>query len=166
MSQWIRDRARALIYERDTPPGRSSPACVYCGRAVLLGLAAGDTDTTLRAATLDHVLPVQAGGSNHPENLVTACWRCNAAKGQRTPAEWEALAAAGELQPLPPWTYGTGAKRREPPAATMAERADLATLRPICDTDDCRDQAERIDRRRRDGAEGAREARRFARRRA
>jgi HNH endonuclease len=34
-----------------------------------------------RSATLDHVKPWTAGGTNDPENLVCACWICNRVKG-------------------------------------------------------------------------------------
>jgi len=40
------------------------------------------------ATVVDHVIPVCAGGSNDPANLVGACERCNIEKGDRTPAEW------------------------------------------------------------------------------
>jgi hypothetical protein len=33
------------------------------------------------SATLDHVVPHSYGGSNEPENLVTACWPCNFGRG-------------------------------------------------------------------------------------
>jgi 5-methylcytosine-specific restriction endonuclease McrA len=34
-----------------------------------------------RSATLDHVVPWRAGGTNYPENLACACWICNRTKG-------------------------------------------------------------------------------------
>lgn len=37
-------------------------------------------------ASVDHIVPVTAGGTNAPSNLVTACWRCNLAKND-SPAE-------------------------------------------------------------------------------
>ncbi len=33
------------------------------------------------SATLDHVVPHSRGGTNDPENLVTACWPCNFGRG-------------------------------------------------------------------------------------
>jgi 5-methylcytosine-specific restriction endonuclease McrA len=34
-----------------------------------------------RSATVDHVVPWSAGGTNDPKNLVCACWICNRIKG-------------------------------------------------------------------------------------
>ncbi len=53
--------------------GRDNYACRYCGAKV-----------TADTATLDHVIPVVAGGSNKSENLVTACVTCNARKNSKS----------------------------------------------------------------------------------
>ena len=58
-----------LVFERD---GRE---CVSCGKRTGI-------------MTCDHVIPVSRGGSSTLDNLVTACERCNLAKGQQTPDEW------------------------------------------------------------------------------
>jgi 5-methylcytosine-specific restriction endonuclease McrA len=90
-------RELAEIYERDRYQ------CRYCGirtinSAVLRLLSAAfptqlplhpnwKADSThpvylLQFVTNDHVVPVAWGGhSRHPANIVTACWPCNAAKG-------------------------------------------------------------------------------------
>ncbi|WP_142926733.1 HNH endonuclease [Mycobacterium marinum] len=47
--------------------------CHYCGDAV-----------TAANATLDHIIPQSRGGTNDPENLVTACLTCNSIKSGRT----------------------------------------------------------------------------------
>lgn len=60
-SHWIRREKRRAIYNRD------SHTCVYCGGKHNL--------------TLDHVIPVELGGTNEATNLVTACRRCNSRKG-------------------------------------------------------------------------------------
>jgi len=39
-------------------------------------------------ASVDHVLAVTLGGSNDPENLVTACWRCNLTKGGKSSSDF------------------------------------------------------------------------------
>jgi hypothetical protein len=43
--------------------------CAYCGD---------------EAYTVDHVIPIELGGTDHPENLVAACLRCNSALGAKT----------------------------------------------------------------------------------
>jgi hypothetical protein len=54
---------------------RDGHACAYCG-------ARG---TPLE---LDHITPKSRGGSNRASNLTPSCRACNAAKGDRTAAEW------------------------------------------------------------------------------
>jgi len=58
---------------------RDGYACVYCGRY------GGEDGVTL---TIDHVMPVELGGSDAVTNLVTACRRCNHDKGAQHPREW------------------------------------------------------------------------------
>lgn len=66
---------------QDRPPAftrfnlflRDGFTCQYC--------TAGDD------LTFDHVIPRSRGGRTTWENIVTACARCNLAKGGRTPAE-------------------------------------------------------------------------------
>lgn len=55
---------RAIIFERD------GWRCGICHRKVKRS-----------EATIDHIIPVKAGGSNGPENLQTAHSRCNSRKG-------------------------------------------------------------------------------------
>jgi hypothetical protein len=43
--------------------------CVYCGD---------------EADTVDHVIPINKGGTDHPENLVAACLKCNSAFCDKT----------------------------------------------------------------------------------
>jgi HNH endonuclease len=47
------------------------------------GVGAGQTHPAFvsRSATLDHVVPWVAGGTNDESNLVCACWICNRVKG-------------------------------------------------------------------------------------
>lgn len=52
---------------------RDKYTCVYCG--------------SKKDLTLDHVLPKSRGGKNTWGNLVTACFKCNHKKGNRTPQE-------------------------------------------------------------------------------
>lgn len=67
-SQLCRPNTRARIYERD------GHACVWCGKYL------GNPE-----ATLDHVIPRSAGGSNRYWNLITACRGCNSRR-KDTPA--------------------------------------------------------------------------------
>jgi 5-methylcytosine-specific restriction endonuclease McrA len=60
-------RLRDRILERD------AHRCRYCGG---------------RATTVDHVRPVDQGGTDDAWNLVAACRTCNESKGARTPQEW------------------------------------------------------------------------------
>lgn len=52
---------------------RDSFTCQYCGKKEHL--------------TLDHVVPRKNGGRSTWDNLITACSRCNANKGDYTPTE-------------------------------------------------------------------------------
>jgi 5-methylcytosine-specific restriction endonuclease McrA len=54
--------------------------CFYCA-----------TDISLKP-TIDHYVPLSRGGSNWPVNIVAACGRCNSAKHNRMPDEFERLA--------------------------------------------------------------------------
>ena len=74
---WIRQEKRLAIYLRD------GMACVYCGHAVEDGAS----------LTLDHVVPRSQGGGNVACNLVTACMRCNVARGDRPVADFAAAVA-------------------------------------------------------------------------
>jgi hypothetical protein len=54
---------------------RDGLECSYCGLA--------DPDPHI-----DHVLALSRGGTNHIDNLVVSCWRCNLSKGAKTLEEW------------------------------------------------------------------------------
>ena len=69
---WISQTTRLAIYLRD------NLACVYCGAALEQGAA----------LSLDHVKPWSKGGSNAPNNLVTACKFCNTSRGPRALMTW------------------------------------------------------------------------------
>ncbi len=70
-------------YRRQVPPlsnrelfRRDRHTCMYCGR-----------EQADEALTRDHVMPLSRGGQDVWSNVVTACKRCNAHKGRRTPEE-------------------------------------------------------------------------------
>lgn len=52
---------------------RQAKSCTYCDAL---------------ATTVDHVLPLVRGGTNHEGNLTACCKRCNSSKGGRTVIEW------------------------------------------------------------------------------
>lgn len=56
---------RTAVMERD------EYACVRCG--------------TRKNLQIDHIHPVEHGGTNDPDNLQTLCKSCNSAKGARVP---------------------------------------------------------------------------------
>jgi hypothetical protein len=62
----ISKKLRFEIFKRD------QFSCRYCGRTV-------SSEIVLE---IDHVIPVHAGGTNEPLNLVTACFECNRGKGK------------------------------------------------------------------------------------
>lgn len=54
--------------------------CYFCGNAL-----------TRKTATVDHLLPIARGGTNHMDNIVIACRLCNARKGPLTAGEFIGL---------------------------------------------------------------------------
>lgn len=60
--------SRANVFQRDRF------TCQYCG-----------CRRSSQELTLDHIMPRSRGGDTGWENVVTACTRCNAKKGDRTP---------------------------------------------------------------------------------
>lgn len=77
-STWIRPTSRWAIYLRD------GMTCVYCQRTAL-DILRGADDNFL---TLDHVQLRSQGGGHGPENLVTACYHCNQARGESSLQTW------------------------------------------------------------------------------
>lgn len=52
-----------------------NPHCIHCGATL-----------TTMTATLEHVIPLAAGGDNRDENLALACWQCNQEYGDQLDA--------------------------------------------------------------------------------
>lgn len=67
---------------------RGGGRCVWC-----------ESPLDDRAATVDHLVPVQAGGTNATANLVSCCRRCNSARGWGWEQAARHLTALG-LDPL------------------------------------------------------------------
>lgn len=79
---------KRVLEQRDWILIRDLCRCVYCGWTP-------PRLFDLNMLVIDHVVPLCDGGTYADENLVTACWDCNAAKGQR-PVEVFLLALIGE----------------------------------------------------------------------
>lgn len=69
-SSFVRKSLRFAVYARDKFD------CVYCRDVFPI-------DLTGAGLHLDHVVPRSQGGKDTPDNLVTACERCNTRKGAR-----------------------------------------------------------------------------------
>jgi 5-methylcytosine-specific restriction endonuclease McrA len=53
------------------------PVCYYCGQ-----------DDPRVMFTTDHKIAKCLGGTNDADNLVCACWNCNARKGKKSLDDW------------------------------------------------------------------------------
>ena len=62
------------LYDDERTKMTEAQGCYYCG----------STDNLC----MDHVFPKMRGGSDNPENFVTACRSCNSSKGSRDMLEW------------------------------------------------------------------------------
>jgi len=58
--------------------------------------------TFVDSLEVDHIIPWSRGGSDDPENLAPACFRCNIEKSAQTPDEWAAYRMSkGMPWPIP-----------------------------------------------------------------
>lgn len=71
---WIRADKRLAIHIRD------NFRCVWCSEDL--------RDSRPGQCTLDHYVPSLRGGSNEPENLVTACGSCNSSHHSKAVEEF------------------------------------------------------------------------------
>ncbi len=74
LTMFVRVPFKRILLNRKNIFLRDGQQCQYCGRSDL-------------PLTVDHMLPRSRGGEDTWENLITACPRCNAIKGSRTPKE-------------------------------------------------------------------------------
>lgn len=74
LTVFMRIPFRRIMLNRSNIILRDNYQCQYCGK-------------TGPPLTIDHMLPRSRGGEYSWENLITACPRCNARKGDRTPKE-------------------------------------------------------------------------------
>lgn len=73
LNRYINLPYKSVVLNRQNIFKRDGNACVYCG--------------VNRDLTLDHVIPKSKGGRTNWLNLVAACKRCNALKGNATPEQ-------------------------------------------------------------------------------
>lgn len=73
LQRYVRVPYKGIALSRHNIMKRDHFECQYCG--------------STKNLTLDHVLPRSRGGDSSWGNLLTACARCNHAKGHRTPEE-------------------------------------------------------------------------------
>lgn len=66
------------------------------------------------ATTVDHVVPLVRGGTNHEGNLAPACRPCNGSKGGLTLVEWRTGKRLPPMTTPLPWVIVRSAKRPEP----------------------------------------------------
>jgi hypothetical protein len=69
---------------------RQARTCIYCGEL---------------ATTIDHVLPLVRGGTNHEGNLAPCCKRCNSSKSGWTVVEWRSGLRLPPMREPLPWTF-------------------------------------------------------------
>ncbi|GAB4463801.1 MAG: hypothetical protein OHK0029_33040 [Armatimonadaceae bacterium] len=93
---------------------RFGSACGYCG--------VSETDTGGQL-TVDHFVPLSAGGGDNDENLVYACFRCNLYKGDFFPTEEQRNQGIRVLHPL-----------LDDQSAHFREEPSTCLLVPVTDT--------------------------------
>jgi len=69
-------RPRITAAIRRQVADREGQRCAYCRSPMVVGIP----------MVVDHIIPLQAGGTSTDENLCLACYRCNEFKGSRTEA--------------------------------------------------------------------------------
>ena len=118
--------SRKNIFERD------NYQCQYCGtkpptkRDALRWMEK-------KALTFDHVLPRSRGGKTTWDNIVTACFKCNAKKGDKTPKElgWKIK----KLPKQPAWHPTVNIPLRMVPHKEWANFLDVAYWNTELDND-------------------------------
>jgi hypothetical protein len=89
---------RALLLKQWKQEGRLCELCPLIGKAAA------------RATTIDHVLPLIRGGTNHEHNLIPACKQCNSSKHASLLSDW----IKGTRTPLPTeYTQRTTPRKQE-----------------------------------------------------
>lgn len=86
----FRRHAKPVKFSRINIYARDGYKCQYCG-----------AKCAIHELTYDHVVPRAKGGRTTWENIVTCCYPCNYAKGNRTPTE--ASMALRSVPTRPQW---------------------------------------------------------------
>lgn len=109
MTRWIRCFAKGAVYnQRRRLWEQQKGACYYCKRMMVIEIKEPNS------CTVDHVIPKCRGGGQN--NVVGACWRCNALKGAFTVDEFLAMYPNGEFPEAYPY------KNRRAQRAARKER--------------------------------------------
>ena len=65
--------------------------CYYCGCETVIDKGKKGHPQPKNKRSRDHLVPRARGGKSVPENIVTACERCNQDKGQLTYDEYQVV---------------------------------------------------------------------------
>ena len=81
------DREKMDWQEKKSISLKSNDVCSHCGKFAFFG----HPEHVDRLATIEHVIPISKGGSNHHINLVMLCEDCNKSKDRKImPISWYA----------------------------------------------------------------------------
>ena len=67
---------------------RANYRCEYCQTSHRL---------VVMPSTIEHVIPIALGGTDEPENLAAACYRCNEYKGSQSVMDCQGVASTVRL---------------------------------------------------------------------
>jgi 5-methylcytosine-specific restriction endonuclease McrA len=107
--RYVKQRFQPLRFTRTNLYLRDSYTCVYC-----------HTRFPARDLTWDHVHPRSLGGVTDWTNIVTACFRCNSKKGDRTPEQAGMPLARKPFKPSLPYAMRLALGLHEAPEAWRA----------------------------------------------
>lgn len=74
--RWLSRRPKKVYFSRTSLLARDNFTCAYCGNQF-----------PAQKLTLDHVVPCSKGGARDWDNIVSACYKCNSRKANRTPEQ-------------------------------------------------------------------------------
>jgi 5-methylcytosine-specific restriction endonuclease McrA len=80
-------KRRAQLFEKQ------NGLCFYCGRPMTKVKHKGDGNPKNSSLTLEHIIPLEDGGTNRLENLAASCYDCNNKKHRRRMQEKQAWGA-------------------------------------------------------------------------